>query len=385
MKNSEGLNIRPKREKMPRKTQAVISLSNIKSNYLLANNLAPQSKNIAIIKADAYGHGLQAVAKCLDALVPAFGVAIIDEAITLREAGITKNILLLQGVTSKDEVELAFKHNLWLSLHSPQQLDLILSVNKTNEALNKYKPLKLWLKVDTGMHRLGLDQNQLIAALESIKQCPWIGDDYVVSSHFSCANELGNDESNQQIKRFNSILEKAKVSKSIQLSFSNSSALVNIPKVNLDWNRPGIMLYGLPLFDGKHASDNQLKPAMSFESEVIALRDVKPGDSVGYGKGWTANKDSKIATIAVGYADGYPKQAKNGTPVLVNGKRAKLVGAVSMDLITVDVTEIGKVTIGDKVELWGVNLCANEVAAWSGTIGYDLVAGVGFRVPRVYY
>jgi len=367
---------------MSRKTQAVVNLSNIKSNYLLANKLAAQSKNIAIIKADAYGHGLVAVAKHLESLVPAFGVAIIDEAMTLREAGISKNILLLQGVSSKEEVKLAYKNNLWLSAHSLAQVDLILSV--ANDLKFEPSTIKLWLKVDTGMHRLGLVQEELIEAIGLIKKSKAFDRNYVISSHFSCANELSNYESEQQLKRFNSILGNANISQNIQLSFSNSAALANLATANLDWNRPGIMLYGLPLFDGEHSTDTQLKPAMGFESEVIALRQIQSGESVGYGKSWTAQVDSKIATVAVGYADGYPKQAKNGTPVLVNGKRAKLVGAVSMDLITVDVTAIKNVSIGDKVELWGANLPANEVARWADTIGYDLITGVSQRVPRIY-
>jgi alanine racemase len=362
---------------MSRNTQAIISLDNIRSNFLLANQWAPKSKNMAVIKADAYGHGLVAVAEALQSLVPAFAVAIFDEAVVLRNAGSTKNILILQGVCCATELIFASQNNLWITLHNKQQLDLLL-------ATPLKLPLKVWLKLDTGMHRLGLNQKQLNECLGFIKECPWIEDDFVISSHFSCASELASDESRTQLNNFKNMIREAKVPSEIELSLSNSPAIANLPESNLDWNRPGIMLYGLPLFDGPHGSDQQLKAAMSFESEVVAIREVEVGEYVGYSKQWKATRPSKIATVAVGYADGYPRQAINGTPVLVNGERASLAGVVSMDLIGVDVTDLSNVSIGDPVELWGEHLSANEVASYANTIGYDLISGVSRRVPRVY-
>jgi len=362
---------------MSRPTVAKINLANIKHNFNLANQLAPNSNNMAVIKANAYGHGLLEVAKCLQGTAPAFCVAIIEEAVCLREGGIKEDILVFQGVNSLDELKIARQYNLWVTIYSYQQLKLILSHPSECQ-------LQVWLKIDTGMHRLGLNLEEFIKARKLIKKCGWIKSEYVVSSHFSCANELKNDESITQLTEFNNLLKMANEDSTTQLSMSNSSAMISIPQANYQWNRPGILLYGLPLFDEPHSSDKSLKPAMSFESQVIAIREVKSGESVGYGKGWTANKNSQVATVAVGYADGYPKQAKNGTPVLVKGKRARLVGAVSMDLLTIDVSDIQNVSVGDKVELWGTNLCANEVATWSGTIGYDLITGISHRVPRIY-
>ena len=361
---------------MTRATVAKISLANIKHNYELANQFAPKSKNMPVIKANAYGHGAIEVAKSLEAIVPAFGVAIAEEAIFLRQNGINNNILIFQGVTTNEELEIVRRNKLWTTVHSYQQLKLILSSPSEIE-------IKIWLKVDTGMHRLGLNSEEFAKALKLIQKCSWIDKDIVISSHFSSSNELATDKNEVQLKRFNRLLTENSVSDT-QLSIANSAALVNIANSCFHWNRPGIMLYGLPLFDSPHSSDKLLKPAMRFESEVISLREVEVGESVGYGESWTAERSSKIATIAVGYADGYPKQAQNGTPVFIGGQKAPLVGAVSMDLITVDVTDVESVKIGDKVELWGENLCANEVASFSGTIGYDLICGISSRVIRTY-
>ena len=366
---------------MSRKTRAVIHLDHILANYLLANKWAPASKNIAVIKADAYGHGLVEVAKYLESTVSAFAVAIFDEAMILRQAGIKKEILILQGVSSVDEVTEIAENSIWTTIHNLEQLEIISSAplnNKLNERI------LVWLKIDTGMHRLGLSFAELKAALNQIKQCDSINDDIVLSSHFSTADELDNDETLNQIDVFKSVSAKLNLPVKSKFSLANSAALAHYNEARLDWNRPGIMLYGLPLFDRPHKTDQELKAAMSFESSVIGITKIEIGESVGYGKKWTAAKSSTIATISVGYADGYPRHAKSGTPVLIKGQKAKLVGTVSMDLISVDVTDIDEVQIGDPVELWGENLSANDVASWAGTIGYDLITAVSKRVPRIY-
>ena len=362
---------------MQRNTQAIINLDHIRANYGLANEWAPESKNIAVIKADAYGHGLVRVAKHLESEVPAFAVAIFNEAKTLREAGIRKSILLLQGIENKTELIYASENDLWIMLQNENQLNLILSTPLKNK-------INIWLKLDTGLHRLGLDQIQFNRAVKAISSCQWVKKTLVIASHFSCAGELDNNESLIQLNHFNQMIEEAEVEQITELSIANSPAIAQLTEANLDWNRPGLLLYGLPLFNVAHKSDNQLKAAMTFQSEIIGIREIPKGDFVGYGKTWQAQRKSKIATVAAGYADGYPRQAKNGTPVLVNGEKTELSGSVSMDLLSIDVTDISKVGIGDKVELWGENLCANEVARYAGTIGYDLISGVSPRVPRIY-
>ncbi|MCF6194778.1 MAG: alanine racemase [Kangiellaceae bacterium] len=366
---------------MSRKTRAVIHLDHILANYLLANKWAPSSKNIAVIKADAYGHGIVEVAKYLESTVSAFAVAIFDEAMILRKNGIKKDILILQGVNSVDEVTDITENNIWTTIHNLEQLGVIKSARLKNKLSQK---ISVWLKVDTGMHRLGLSVTEFRAAFNQIKRCDLINDDLVIASHFSCADELDNDETLKQIDVFKRLSAKLNLDSLTQFSLANSAALAYYSDARLDWNRPGIMLYGVPLFDRPHKTDQELRAAMSFESCVIGIRKIKAGESVGYGKKWIADKPSIIATISVGYADGYPRHAKNGTPVIVHGRKVKLVGRVSMDLICVDISDIDEVQVGDSVELWGENLSVNEVASWAGTIAYDLITGVSKRVPRIY-
>lgn len=362
---------------MPRHTRATIHLDHIRHNYELVNRLAPQSKNMAIIKANAYGHGLIEVANSLSQLVPAFGVAIFEEALTLRDSGIQQPILVLQGVNHAQDYQLASELGVWVTLHNLEQLSTLL-------ATPIKKPITVWLKLDTGMHRLGMNQTELQTAVEKVLNCSWINDDFIVSSHYSCASQSDNLMTQLQFERFNQMLSLVKLGKPVKQSIANSPAIVGFPESNLDWNRPGIMLYGVAMFDSQHDSDKLTKPAMTFESEVIAIREIKTGEAVGYGKKWIASSSATIATVAVGYADGYPRQAKSGTPVFINGKVAKLVGCVSMDLITIDISLNTQVKIGDRVELWGENIPVSTVAEHADTIGYDLVSGVSQRVPREY-
>lgn len=362
-----------------RNTYAEIDLAAIKSNYQFACSCAPNTKNIAVIKANAYGHGLVAVAKTLEESVPAFAVAIMSEAIELREAGISKPILILQGAETEDELRLAGRNDFWLCIYSEHQVDLVRTTSISN-------PVTLWFKLDTGLHRLGLSFESLNQSLKNIEGCPWINETRVIYTHFSCSGEMKNDETDSQIKKFHFQAKKLKIEEGTQIEFSlaNSSAIAQIESSHKQWNRPGIMLYGMKLFDTAHSSEQELTPAMSFYSTVIGIREIKVGESVGYGKKWTAEKSTKIATLSVGYADGYPRHAKNGTPILINNQRVSLVGRVSMDLITVDVSELEDIKIGDRAELWGKNLDATEVAECAETISYDLLTGVSHRVPRIY-
>ena len=362
-----------------RNTFAEIDLNAIKENYEYACLCAPNSRNLAVIKANAYGHGLIEVAKALEETVPAFAVAVMSEAIKLREAGISKPILIFQGAQTEDELRLAGRNNFWLCIYSEHQIDLVRKTSISN-------PVTLWFKLDTGLHRLGLSNDCLLESLKKLEGCPWVNEKRVIYSHFSSSDELQSLESNLQSENFEQQLKDIEVEEGTELEFSlaNSSAIANLEKTHNQWNRPGIMLYGMKLFDGPHVSEHKLKPAMSFYSSIISIREISAGESVGYGKKWTANRDSKIATLAVGYADGYPRHAKNGTPVLINNRRVPLVGRVSMDLISVDVTDLDEVDIGDKAELWGKKLSAHEVAEFADTITYDLLTGVSERVPRFY-
>ncbi|PCI68718.1 MAG: alanine racemase [Gammaproteobacteria bacterium] len=362
-----------------RNTYTEIDLNAIKSNYQFACSCAPNAKSIAVIKANAYGHGLVEVAKSLEDDVPAFAVAIMSEAIELREAGIAKPILILQGAQTEDELRLAGRNNFWLCVYSEHQVELVRTTSISN-------PVTLWFKLDSGLHRLGMSFDLLSQSLKSIEGCPWINETRVIYTHFSCSDEMKNDESDLQMEEFYSQAKNIEVEEGTKLEYSlaNSSAIVRLENSHKQWNRPGIMLYGMNLFDENHSSKQKLTPAMSFYSTVIGIREIAIGESVGYGKKWTAERPSKIATLSVGYADGYPRHAKNGTPVLINGHRVKLVGRVSMDLISIDVTELSNVKIGDRAELWGRNIDASEVAECAETISYDLLTGISQRVPRVY-
>ncbi len=358
---------------MPRHTKATINLNAILANYQLANKVTPNSKNIAVIKADAYGHGSIKVAQALEPFVPAFAVAIFEEAVVLRGAGISKPILVLQGINEPSELDFATNENIWTMVESEEQAKLI-----TQSPLTI--PLNVWLKLDTGMNRLGLDNTHLEPVINLLTNCHWVNDQIVLSSHLACASDLTDTMTKNQVRTFAELTENINLSTSI----ANSAALLGFPETRMDWNRPGIMLYGLSPFDESNQQDKLLRPAMTFSSTVISIRDVKKDEHVGYGNFWTADKPSTIATIAVGYADGYPRHAANGTPLLIAGQKAHLAGRVSMDMITADISQCSDIKIGDTVELWGETINANDVARCAETIGYDLLTGVSQRVPRYY-
>jgi len=358
---------------MPRHTQAIIDVEAIKANYQLAEQTAPESKTIAVIKADAYGHGSVKVAEALQSSVPAFAVAIFEEAVVLREAGITKPILILQGINDRAELEYAANHNIWTMIDNDILAKLI-----TDSPLNA--PIKAWVKLDTGMHRLGLNDNKLQGIIRQLKQCPWVDNELVLVSHLANASDIADPKTRQQVQHFT----KHTAQSALPRSLANSAAILGFPETHLNWNRPGIMLYGLSPFDKPHPQDKNLTPAMTFTSTVISIRKVEQGETIGYGGIWQAEKTSTIATIAVGYADGYPRHAVNGTPLLIAGQKASLAGRVSMDMITADISHCTNIKIGDPVELWGKSINANTVADYASTIGYDLLTGVSQRVPRVY-
>jgi alanine racemase len=359
--------------KLMRPTFATVSLEAIASNYQLASRLAPASKSIAVIKANAYGHGMVKVAQHLQKMVPAFAVAFIDEAIQLRDAGISKPILVLQGVHRAADLAEVVARDLWLMLNQQQQLEWLLSARLV-------APVRTWLKLDTGMHHLGISPERLDRACEDLGSSVNVQPGLVLCTHLSCADDLEDPMTRQQV----GLIHSAAAKYSFELSIANSAAILHWPEAHAGWNRPGYMLYG-SCPTGSFDNDVQgLQPAMSMQSEIIAIRDLKPGDGVGYGLDWIASKPSKIGTIAIGYGDGYPRHAPSGTPVLVNGRRVPLVGRVSMDAISVDLSGLDDVKVGDAVELWGGNITVNELASAAATIGYEILAGLTGRVPLHY-
>lgn len=354
---------------MYRKTEAHINLDAIRSNFALACSLAPQSKSIAVIKANAYGHGMLRVAEALQDVAPAFAVATIDEALELRKAGISNDLLVLQGVMTSAACRVAASNRLTLVVHAAEQVDGLVEAGVAVPA---------WLKIDTGMHRLGLAPGDFAGARKRLLAAGI--DVQVACTHFACADELEADATHQQLASFNAVTSDLDLPRSI----ANSAGILAWPESHAEWNRPGYMLYGSSPFAVDVETARALQPAMTLRSEIIAIRAVPKGESVGYGARWTADRPSIIGTVAIGYADGYPRHAKNGTPTLVNGKPAPLAGTVSMDAITVDLTDHATARVGDSVELWGPGIPVNAVAAAAGTIGYQLLTGVSSRVPRIY-
>ncbi|MDG2501603.1 MAG: alanine racemase [Porticoccaceae bacterium] len=360
---------------MSRPTKAIIDLQALRHNFMLAQSLAAQSKTIPMVKANAYGHGAIEVSAALADIAPALGVASIEEAIELRESGIELPILLLEGTFSSDEVDIAAQHNFWLMVENRPQVEAILNASLARK-------VNVWLGIDSGMHRLGFQPDEIQSAYDDLSGSHNVSDEIVVCSHFACADDLDNKATLAQIKIFDLHLPKA--DNAPLKSLANSAAILGWPQAQRDWQRPGYMLYGNSPFAQSQENADQLKPVMCFESAVISVRSISAGESVGYTANWTAARDSTIATVTVGYGDGYPRQAPNGTPVLINGTGCPLVGRVSMDMITVDVTDLDAVAIGDRAVLWGPELPVNEIAELCGTIGYELLTRMPARVPRVY-
>ena len=349
----------------------------LRHNYAIAQSIAPQAQNLVMVKGNAYGHGAVEVATALAPVASAFGVASIEEAFELRQNNIKQPILLLEGTFTSEEVEIAAKMNFWLLVENKPQVRAIL------RATNLESKVNVWLGLDTGMHRLGFQTEEIQSAYDALSNSANVNDDIVIQSHFACADNLEDPATLEQIATFNQLLPVTEKERHIT-SLANSAGVMAWPQSHGDWNRPGYMLYGNSPFDHPHEHADQLESVMSLESGVISLRTVLKGDSVGYGSNWTAQRNSTIATISAGYGDGYPRQARNGTPVVINGVRCPLAGCVSMDMITVDVTDLKTVNIGDRVVLWGQELSLKEVAEACGTVGYELMTRVPVRVPRMY-
>lgn len=357
---------------MARAATATINLDAIRHNYQLAKSVAPDQRALAIIKANAYGHGAVNVANALIDIADGFGVACIEEAVELREAGINLPILLLEGFFSADELDYISQHDLWCAVHSPSQIDIIAKAELP-------RPISIWLKMDSGMHRLGLQPAEFKTAFEKLNTLPQVKE-VVLMSHFSSADEPELSVTAEQIKVFDAIAADLNA----PVSLANSAGTMAHTEARRDWQRPGIMLYGASPFAQSQTIADQLKPAMTLSSEVIAVRDLEPGDPVGYSSTWVCDKPTRVGTVAMGYADGYPRHAKNGTPVYVNGQPSRIIGRVSMDMLTVDLTEIPDAGIGSYVELWGENVLASEVADCCDTIPYTLFTGITRRVHKKY-
>jgi alanine racemase len=361
--------------------QARIDTSALRHNYVFLKQKANGAKVMALLKANAYGHGLLQTANAL-ADADAFGVARLDEAISLRDAGFNNRIVILGGVQKPQEWRIADRLKLDLVIHQEQQLQACMDFCSGLDS-DQTCGFNLWLKFDTGMHRLGFP----IQSLQSVKNSldsviQHFAQPVVVMSHLANADDLDDPFNQAQIAAYRSIenLFKSDVNKNYEFALANSGALLGNGKRSLDWVRPGIALFGIAPFAGKSGKELGLKPVMTLESRIISIKRVVPGDGVGYGQTWVADKSVLIGIASIGYGDGYPWHAKNGTPVLVDGQTCQLAGRVSMDLIAIDISNAPQAKIGSCVTLWGNELPVETVAQHAQCIPYVLVCGITHRV-----
>lgn len=349
--------------------RALIDHDALRANLALARRYAPASRIWAVVKADAYGHGLLEVATTL-AQADGLAVARVEEGVRLREAGLGLPILVLEGAIFPDEVEAAGRHRLELALHQEEQITLL-------EQARGQQPLRVWIKVDTGMHRLGVQPAAVPLLVERLKRSGRVVDPPGLMTHLANADCPQGGLTARQCARLRALAPPGTL-----LSIGNSAGILAFAAARTDWVRPGIMLYGSSPFARPTAAELGLRPVMTLETRLIAIKHLRRGDALGYGGTWVCPEDMAVGVAGVGYGDGYPRHAASGTPVLIGGRRAPLVGRVSMDLISIDLRGLPEARLGDPVTLWGEGLPVDEIAASAGTISYELLCRVTPRVPR---
>jgi alanine racemase len=357
---------------MSRAARATISLSALKHNLQRARDIAAGSKVIAVVKANGYGHGMNRVAKALNS-ADGFGVASFEEALQLRDAGIKKPIVLLEGFFEASELTRIQMHKFDTVVHHVSQIEIL-----EEHARHVGQSINVWLKVDTGMHRIGFPIDKVDEVWQQLNANQIVGD-ICLMTHLANADDKKDKTTSVQIQQCNKISKQLDIPSTI----ANSAGILAWPESHKDIVRPGIMLYGVSPFIKGRGSDENLKPVMSLVTKLIATNNFKKGDKIGYGGEWKCPEDMRIGVAAIGYGDGYPRHAKSLTPVLVNGKRASLLGRVSMDMICVDLREDPKAKVGDPVVLWGEGLPVEEVAECASTIAYELLCGVAQRVEFI--
>ena len=353
---------------MPRPLFARIDLSALKHNLGVARAHATQSRSLAVIKANGYGHGMLRVAGAL-AAADGYAVLNLGEGIALREAGFNQTILLLEGFFSADELPALAEYGLATVIHSQEQIDML-------EMAGLPVRVEVFLKLNTGMNRLGFRPEDYPAALQRLQVSRAVGR-ITLMTHFACADEASGIA--DQLGRFSSLTAALQLPRSL----ANSAAILRHPEAHADWVRPGIMLYGSSPFTGVSAASLELEPVMTLQSRIIAVQEVQAGEAVGYGATFRAERTTRVGIVACGYADGYPRHAPTGSPILVDGVRSRTLGRVSMDMLCVDLTDLPGAGIGSPVTLWGEGLPVDEVAAAAGTLSYELLCALAPRVPVV--
>ncbi|AKU21643.1 alanine racemase [Massilia sp. MB5] len=358
---------------MPRPILASIHIDSMKHNLARAKACAPGSKAWAVVKAHAYGHGLE---RAMRGFAEADGLALVefDNAVRLRELGWAKPMLMLEGFFDAADIQTMDRYQLNGAVHCEEQLALL-------EAARPARQLDVHLKMNTGMNRLGFKPEAFRAAYARLRAIPHVGE-ITLMTHFANADEAAHAclPIREQIRRFKLGADGL----AGPLSLSNSAGIFQMDALDgelvSDWIRPGVMLYGgTP--GGKSAEEFGLRPTMTLASEIIGVQQIEAGDYVGYGSRFQAEGRMRIGVVACGYADGYPRHAPVDTPVLVDGVRTRIVGRVSMDMLTVDLTPLPQARVGSRVVLWGEGMPIDEVATAAGTIGYELMCALAPRVP----
>jgi alanine racemase len=350
---------------------AAINLQALRHNYRTLRERAGAASILAILKANAYGHGLIRIARELSE-VDAIGVARVDEALALRNAGIAKPIVLLEGFFEPEQLPLLAASGLQPVIHTEYQL-------KQLEAATLSTPLKVWLKVDTGMHRIGVEPEEAIGFYRRLQASPNVQGEPVFMTHFASADILDCAQTADQLATFKALQDELQA----PVSLSNSAAFLTCVSAD-DWVRPGLAMYGVSPFAEKQSDDLGVHPVMTLQASVISTRVIGAGERVGYGGTWQAPQRTRIGILAIGYGDGYPRHAPTGTPVFIDGQRYPLVGRVSMDMLAVELGLESDVEIGSTGVLWGPQLPVEEIAQWVDTIPYELLCNVAHRVVLDY-
>ena len=353
---------------------ATIDLNALQHNLSRVKERAPNSKIMSVVKANAYGHGLVQSAQALKNS-DAFAVARVSEGVRLRKAGIQQPIVILEGAFTQADFELASDHDLSLVFHQLVQIELFTTIKLA-------KPLRFcWLMVETGMYRLGISPDDVDDALAILNNSKNISGSLGLMSHFANADEQNDARNQQQLDKMTHVTD----SRNTIVSMANSAAILSINNSYADWVRPGLMLYGISPFEGLTAAELGLKPVMKLTSTIITIQNIVAGEQVGYGGDFIADKNSRIATVAIGYGDGYNRQLSSKGTVLVRNKIVAVLGRVSMDMICIDISELPDVQLGETVCLWGdENLTVEQIAQQANTIPYELVCQVSERVTRIY-
>ena len=352
---------------------AHIDLSALRHNVQRVRTIAGARRIMAMVKANGYGHGMVRAAQAVGAKVDAFGVASFDEALMLRQAQISQPLIIMSRFWRQEQIPGCVSQQLGVVVNQPYQVAML-----ENSPLSS--PVTVWLKLETGMHRLGLAPEQFVDAWQRLQKLSWIRQPIGSMMHFACADTPEHPLNSEQLRLFQQLTADFPGPKSL----ANSAAILSQPQALGDWVRPGIMLYGSSPFADQTAAQCGLRPVMTLTAPLIAVRALQKGDGIGYGATWRCPENMPVGVVAIGYGDGYPRHARAGTPTWVNGVLCPLIGRVSMDMVTIDLRQAPQAKIGDSVELWGKNLPVDQVAASAQTLSYELFCRLTGRVEFLY-